>query len=61
MAPKWPTESGKGSTPSLLATPNHFCQIWFFDQTTPSMRKGDDGEEKKNGKKKENKDVFSGH
>ena len=29
----------------------------FFDPSTPSMRKVDDGEEKK----RENNDVYSGH
>ena len=34
----------------------------FFDPSTPSMRKGDDGEKGKNGRGgEENKDVFSGH
>ena len=41
-APKWPTGSGKGSTPR------------FFHKRTPSMRKGcdreEEGEEEKNGK-----------
>ena len=46
----------------------HFKQLSlnkFFDPSTPSMRKGDDGEKKtgeKNGKKeKENNDENSGH
>ena len=39
--PKWPTGSGKESNPRLLA---------FFDLSTPSMRKGRDGE---NGEKKQ--------
>ena len=33
-APKWPTGSGKGSNPG------------FFDQSTPSMKKGREGEKK---------------
>ena len=36
----------------------------FFDQSTPSMRKVDDGEKrkkKKEKKEKENNDVYSGH
>ena len=32
----------------------------FFDPSTPSMRKLDDGEKKKK-RKKENNDVYSGH
>ena len=32
----------------------------FFDLSTASMRKGDDAGEKRE-KRKENKDVFSGH
>ena len=35
----------------------------FFDPSAPSMRKVDDGEEKRKEKKKEkeNNDVYSGH
>ena len=36
----------------------------FFDPSTPSMRKddnGETGEKKREKKEKENKDVFSGH
>ena len=37
----------------------------FFDPSTPSMRKVDDGEEKRKDKRKEkkreNNDVYSGH
>ena len=32
----------------------------FFDQSTPSMRKGDDREKKTGEKKREKKDDFSG-
>ena len=33
----------------------------FIDLSTPSMRKGRDGGEKQEKRKKENIDVFSGH
>ena len=33
----------------------------FFDPSTPSMRKVDDGEKRKKRKEKENNDVYSGH
>ena len=33
----------------------------FFDLSTPSMRKGDDGKRKKTGKKREKNDENSGH
>ena len=53
----------KGVQPQVIG---HFKQLSlnkFFDPSTPSMRKGDDGEKKvkKKKKRKENKDVFSGH
>ena len=40
----------------------HFLQLWqnkFFDLSTPSMRKVDDGEQKR--EKREKNGVFSGH
>ena len=43
--PKWPTWSGKGSTPRFLGAPVNF-QKKGFDLSTPSMRKGDDGGKK---------------
>ena len=46
---KWPTGSGKVSTPRFLDAPVNFPKIGFFDLSTPSMRKGLDGE--KMGKK----------
>ena len=54
--------SGKGSNPRLLGISSHFPKIGFFDPSTPSMRKGRDGE---NGKKMEwngmeNNDEHSG-
>ena len=54
----------KGVQPQVIG---HFKQLSlnkFFDPSTPSMRKGDDGETGKRGgkgKKKENKDFLSGH
>ena len=44
-APKWPTGSGKLSKQLLLNK--------LFDPSTPSMRKGCDGEKKKSDKKSE--------
>ena len=46
-APKWPTGSGKASTPRFLGTLTN-----FFNPSTPSMRKGRDGGGKKTGEKK---------
>ena len=54
--PKWPPGvtkwkgSGKGSTPRDLDAPINFCQIIFFDPSTPSMRKVDNREKRKKGK-----------
>ena len=59
-APKWPTGSEKVSTPRRRLVFGHSKQLSlnkFFDPSTPSMRKVDDGEKKK----KENNDVYSGH
>ena len=42
--PKWPTGSGNVSIPRFLGAPVNFHKIFFFDLSTPSMRKGDDGE-----------------
>ena len=42
-APKWPTGSGKGSNPRLLAISSHFRKISFLMRAL-LMRKGDDGE-----------------
>ena len=52
-AQKWPTGSGKGSTPMFLA--RQLLLNKFFDLITPSMRKVDNGE------KKENNVLYSGH
>ena len=54
-APKWPTGSGKGSTPRFWGAPVNFLEISFFDPSTPFMTKVDDGENK------EKNVVFSGH
>ena len=53
-APKWPAGSGKVSTP-------RFRLNKFFDPSTPSMRKGRDGEEEKTGKKGEKTDDYRSH
>ena len=55
-APKWPTE--KVSTPRFLGVLSHFCKIRFFDQSTPSMRKVDDGEKKKKKEKENNDNLY---
>ena len=47
--------SGKVYTPRLLGAPVNFRYKFFFDPSTPSMRKVDDGEEKE--KKKEKKKM----
>ena len=58
---KWPPGGPKMAT-GVIGHFESLSQNKSFDPSTPSMRKGVDGEEKKTGgKKKENKDVFSGH
>ena len=54
---KWLTGSGKMSNPRFLGILNNF-HYKFFDPSTPSMRKGRDGG---NRKKKEKTDDYSGH
>ena len=57
----------KGVYPQVLGRSRQLSLNKFFDPSTPSMRKVDDGEEKKEKKKekkekrKENNDVYSGH
>merc|ERR1711954_254082 len=49
-APKWPTGSGKVSTPRFLGVLSNFRKTSSFYPSTPSMRKGRD-RENKTGKK----------
>ena len=53
----------KGVQPQVIGHFEQFSLNKFYDQSTPSLRKGDGGEKrkKKRKEKKENKDVFSGH
>ena len=48
----------KGVYPKVLGRSRQLSLNKFFDPSTPSMRKVDDGEKKR---KKENNVVFSGH
>ena len=41
--PKWPLGGPKLATPMLLGTPVNFWKNKFFDPSTPSMRKVDNG------------------
>ena len=45
-------------TDRFLGVLSNFREISFFDPSTPSMRKGRDGEWKM---EKKNSDVYSGH
>ena len=49
-ASKWLTGSGKGFT-LFLSSPVNLCKIRFFNPSTPSRRKVDDGDKKKEEKK----------
>ena len=51
--------SGKVSTPKIFGHSKQLLLKKFFDPSTPSMRKVDDREKRK--EKKENYDVYSGH
>ena len=54
----------KGVYPWVFGHSKQLSLNKFFDPSTPSMRKVDDGEEKKEKekrKKRENNDVYSGH
>ena len=51
----------KGAYPQVFWRSGQLSLNKFFDPSTPSMRKVDDGEEKRKEKKKENNGVFSGH
>ena len=53
----------KGVYPQVFGCSKQLSLNKFFDPSTPSMRKVDDGEkkEKKRKKGKENNDVYSGH
>ena len=48
----------KGVYPYFFGNSRQLSLKKFFDLSAPSMRKVDDGEEKK---RKENNDVYSGH
>ena len=59
MAPgasKWPMGQERGLTLYFLALTHQLSLNKFFDFSTPSMRKVDDGK-----KEEENNVVFSGH
>ena len=47
----------KGAYPQVLGHSKQLLLNKFFDPSTPSMRKVDDGEKKE----EENNDVYSGH
>ena len=49
----------KGVYPQVFGDSKQLLKNKFFDPSTPSMRKVDDGEKKK--KEKENSVVYSGH
>ena len=52
----------KGVYPYVFGHYHQLSLNKFFDSSTPSMRKVDDGEKKKEKeKRKENNDVYSGH
>ena len=59
----------KGVYPQVLGRSRQLSLNKFFDPSTPSMRKVDDGEEKnekrkkkrKKKEKRENNDIYSGH
>ena len=51
----------KGVYPYVFGHSKQLSLNKFFDQSTPSMRKVDDGEKKRKKKEKENNDVYSGH
>ena len=57
-AAKWPTGPGNACTPRFLGVLSHFRKIRFFDQSTPSMRKVDDGEKKKKKEKENNDNLY---
>merc|ERR1719312_1078638 len=66
--PKWPQGGHKmaegvwkGVYPLVFGRSRHFSLNKFFDPSTPSMRKGRDGEKNEKKKKKENTDENSGH
>ena len=67
--PKMVNRVWKGVYPWVFGRSKQLLLNKFFDPSTPSMRKVDDGEEKKKEKKKEkrkekrkeNNDVYSGH
>ena len=45
-APKWLTGPGNVATPGFVGAPIIFLLNKFFDQSTPSMRKVDNGEKR---------------
>ena len=55
----------KGVQSQVIGRSRQLSLNKFFDPSTPSMRKVDDGEEKekekRKRKKRENNDVYSGH
>ena len=50
--------SGKLPTPRFLGAPIKLSLNKFFDLSTPSMRKGNSGEEEKNGENREKKRLM---